>query len=227
MNDAGTEILAHLQAVAHEREQRAAEPALGQAVVALKAYQHRRFALTYADLMAQPRYASATRFFLDDLYGPADYSVRDRQFMRIVPAMVRLFPADIVLTVQHLGALHALSEKLDTAMARALAGREPSGAAYTSAWCTTSKADRELQIAHMLRIGTDLDRYTRKPLLRQSLRFMRGPARSAGLGDLQRFLENGFDTFREMHGAAEFLALIGQRERALAAALFAGAPALI
>ena len=222
LDESGAAILSHLQAVMHEREARAADPALGRGVAAVKAYQHRRFASTYADLMMQPRYSAATRFFLDDLYGPADYSDRDRQFIRIVPALVRLFPSEIVLTVKHLGALHALSERLDTEMAKALAGAAPSGASYTAAWRCTSVADREQQIVWMLRIGTDLDRYTRKPLLRQSLRFMRGPAQAAGLGDLQRFLENGFDTFRQMRGAAEFLALIGQRERSLAAALFAG-----
>jgi hypothetical protein len=227
LDDAGTAILNDLQAVTRERELRAADPALSRGVAAVKAYQHRRFAMTYADLMAQKRYTAATSFFLNDLYGPADYSDRDRQFMRIVPAMVRLFPAEIVLTVRHLGALHALSEQLDTKMARALAGSAPSGAAYTAAWCCTSEADREQQIQWMLRVGTDLDRYTRRVVLRQSLRLMRGPAQAAGLGGLQRFLEKGFDTFRQMGGAEEFLLTIGQRERVLATQLFKGLPAPI
>jgi hypothetical protein len=50
---------------------------------------------------------------------------------------------------------------------------------------------------------------------------MRGPARAAGLSELQRFLESGFDIFRAMNGAQEFIAIVGARERALAAALFA------
>lgn len=210
-----------------EREARAADVKLNQGVVDVKAAQHRRFSQTYADLMVQARYGPATQFFLDDLYGPADYSHRDKQFMRIVPAIVRLFPAEIVQTVLHLGALHALSEKLDTTMARHLDGRIPAGACYTAAWCSTSVEDRELQIQWMLRVGADLDRYTRKPLLRQSLRLMRGPAQAAGLGDLQHFLERGFDTFKEMRGASEFLSLVGERERALAASLFSGTPAPI
>jgi hypothetical protein len=225
MDDASKEILGQLRSVALERERRAADPELARFVAAVKTYQHRRFSHTYADLMAQPRYAAATRFFLDDLYGPADFSERDRQFARIVPAMGKVFPSEIVQTVRHLGALHALSEKLDSVMGATLATVVITGAAYTAAWCTTSAADREQQINLMLRVGSDLDRYTRKPLLRQSLRLMRGPARAAGLGDLQRFLELGFDTFREMRGADDFLATIGQRERALAAALFAGTPA--
>ena len=92
---------------------------------------------------------------------------------------------------------------------------------YVAAWQATGRADdRERQIALTLTVGESLDRYTRRPLLRQSLRMMRAPARAAGLSELQRFLETGFDTFGAMRGAAEFLATVGTRERALAAALF-------
>ncbi len=222
MEDAGAAIQAQLQAVMNERAARILVPELGRKVLAVKAFQHGRFTKTYADLMEQARYAAATQFFLDDLYGPADFSERDRQFMRIVPAMVRLFPDEIVATVGRLGALHALSERLDSAMAKVLDNSTITGAAYSRAWRTTSQEDREQQIVLMLQVGLDLDRYTRKPLLRQSLRFMRGPAAAAGLADLQRFLEKGFDTFRDMRGADQFLAIIGERERQLAASLFSG-----
>ena len=60
----------------------------------------------------------------------------------------------------------------------------------------------------MMAVGSALDRYTRNPLLRTSLRLMRGPAAAAGLGVLQAFLERGFDTFRDMRGAQEFLATV-------------------
>lgn len=50
---------------------------------------------------------------------------------------------------------------------------------------------------------------------------MRGPAKAAGLPALQQFLEVGFDTFKAMGGAAEFLSTVGSRERSLAKALFA------
>jgi hypothetical protein len=42
---------------------------------------------------------------------------------------------------------------------------------------------------------------------------------------LQAFLESGFDTFREMRGAREFLDIVVRRERAIAASLFSPAPA--
>jgi transcription elongation GreA/GreB family factor len=70
-------------------------------------------------------------------------------------------------------------------------------------------------------LGRYLDHLTRKPLLRKSLRMMRGPASAAGLGELQSLLETGFDAFAVMRGAQEFLQIVETRERDLAERLFA------
>ena len=199
----------------------------GGALLAVKAFQHARFEATYADMLASPRYGHAASFFLEDLYGPMDFTKRDTQFARVVPGLVRLFPSDLVGTVVSLADLHALSETLDTAMATVLPGPAPiTGARYGQAWRTVGQPEkRERQIALMMAVGSALDRYTRNPLLRHTLRLMRGPAHAAGLGALQEFLESGFDTFREMRGAAPFLDTVATRERALAAHLFAGGDA--
>jgi hypothetical protein len=221
MDPVGQEIVRHLEEVAAERRARHEEPALAERVHALKDYQHRRFQQTYADLLAQPRYSEAARFFLDELYGPHDFTARDAQFARIVPALVRLFPRHIVETVSTLGHLHALSEQLDTAMARHLTELPLTAAAYAEAWRRVGRADdRERQIAFMHAIGSELDHYTANPLLRHTLRMMRRPAAVAGLGALQRFLETGFDTFRALRGAESFLQTISARERDLAGRLF-------
>lgn len=75
---------------------------------------------TYAGLLLTTRYAAAVRFFLDELYGPSSFTQRDAQFARVVPALVRLCPREIVETVATLAELHALSESLDTTMAKHL-----------------------------------------------------------------------------------------------------------
>lgn len=214
-------ILAQLDAVAHERALRVADPALLASVQAVKAYQQRRFASSYADLLHSTRYAGAASFFLDELYGPRDFSERDAQFARVVPALVRLFPHEIVETVDTLARLHALSERLDTDMGRQLRGIAPDRSNYVRAWQRVGdRAARERQIDLTLAVGRDLDRLTRKPLLRTTLHLMRGPARAAGLPALQQFLESGFDTFKAMGGADDFIATVGDRERSLARALF-------
>jgi hypothetical protein len=221
MSASAATILGHLNAVAAERARRATDPSLEARVAGVKRFQQKRFAQTYADLLASPRYAAVARFFLDELYGPGDFSRRDTQFARMVPAMSRLFPGELVETVAELAELHALTETFDTAMAEALGDERPLAADYARAWQRVGRpADRERQIVLTLAIAADLDRYTRKVWLRKSLHFMRGPARAAGLSDLHRFLEVGFDIFRAMNGAAEFIALVDRRERALAAALF-------
>ncbi len=221
MNKSGTLILQHLGAVRVERATRAVDASLAERVAQIKRYQQARFARTYADLLADPRYAGASRFFLDDLYGPGDFGQRDAQFARIVPALVRLFPAEVVVTVEALTALHALSEQLDSEMAGQVQTLPLTAGGYVAAWRRTGQPSRrQRQVDLMLDVGRALDVYTRRPFLRHSLRAMRVPARAAGLAALQTFLESGFDTFRAMHGADEFLTQIAHRERAMAASLF-------
>jgi hypothetical protein len=221
MTDPGARILEHLAAVEAERRRRIAAPALERAVAALKRYQQARFARTHADLLAHPRYGRAANFFLTELYGPQDFTGRDAQFARIVPALVRLFPQDIVETVEALAAVHALSERLDSAMGEQLGEAAPTRAGYVRAWqATGDRAGRMRQIELVMAIGVALDRHTRSFMLRASLKAMRAPARAAGMATLQAFLEAGFDAFVAMRGAEEFLARIEQRENALARRLF-------
>ena len=209
-----------------------AQPALRDAVRAIKGLQARRFAGTYRDLLASGPYAAPARFFLEELYSDKDYAERDAQFARIAGAIERFFPAPVVETSVGLARLHALTEELDHAMGRAwLASDAAQDEAhrYVAAWRVVGRRDdRRSQLDVVLAIGRDMIRLTRTPGLRMMLRMMRGPASAAGLSSLQRFLETGFDTFGAMaRGAAadEFLRIIGQREAALIAALF-DAPAV-
>lgn len=214
-------LLKELRAVDAERAHRAADPELQARVQALKAFQQTRFAHTYADLLANPRYEAATRFFLQELYGPDDYRQRDAQFARVIPTLTRLFPEEVVDTVARLARLHALSEHLDTRMAEHLLSPQIAAQDYAIAWRACGEpASRQQQIELTMAVGQSLDKLTRKPLLRQTLKLMRGPAQMAGLGALQSFLESGFDTFRAMRGADEFLSTVRQREDTLARALF-------
>ncbi len=217
----GQAILANLQQVAALRQAREADPALALRTLAVKRFQHDRFQRSYADLLARPDLRAAAVFFLEELYGPHDFSARDAQFSRIVPALVRLFPAEIVGTVRQLAELHALSERLDSAMAVRL-GEEPIDTGiYRRLWQSTGEPPaRQAQIDLMLAVGRGLVRYTRNPVLRTALRMMRGPAELAGLAALQQFLERGFDTFRGMADPQRFLQTIADREALIARWLF-------
>src|SRR5262245_65949794 len=66
-----------------------AEAAVARDRATLRAWQAERFARTYADLLAAPRYAAAAAFFLSDLYGLADPAARDEAVARSLPTMER------------------------------------------------------------------------------------------------------------------------------------------
>ena len=137
--EAKASILEHLTRVAAERDRRAAQPQLQAAVQALKKYQQMRFTRTYADLLATQRYGEASRFFLDELYGPSDFSRRDTQFARVVPTMVRVLPSELVHTLDLLAQLHSISETLDNEMASHLTKPRVDAWAYLRAWKATGK----------------------------------------------------------------------------------------
>lgn len=191
----------------------------------LKEFQSARLRATYADIAELPRYRAATAFFLDDLYGPKDFSGRDAAMMRIVPVMSRVLPDSAVETAALAIELEALSESLDQRLATALPEGPIGGAGYAPAYRESSTpAEREHQIALIEAVGERLDALVKKPFVYGTLKLMRKPAHMAGLTDLQDFLERGFSSFREMHGADQFMALIGERERAIASDLFSGKP---
>ena len=191
----------------------------------VKQWQQERLARTYRDLAANPRYAEATRFFLEDLYGPKDFSGRDEAMLKIYPSMVRLLPASAVQTAALAIEVDALSEVLDRALATALGTSKLDEASYAKAYRESSTPElRERQIARVEETGQRLEQLVKKPLVTRTLKLMRAPARVAGLLELQEFLERGFEAFAAMGDATEFLATVGSREREIARRLFSSAP---
>jgi hypothetical protein len=189
----------------------------------LKEWQAERLRATYADMAAQPRYRAATSFFLDDLYGPKDFSGRDQAMLRIVPVMTRILPASALETASLAIELEALSEDLDQRAAAALAPGPIDVRTYGDAYRGAStRAERERQIDLIVAVGERLDALVRKPLVARTLRLMRTPANMAGLQDLQEFLERGFKAFGAMHGAGDFLQLVRSRETEILSCLFSG-----
>ena len=220
-----TDLKRHLHLLKELRGPGRSPPArLGE----LKAWQSARLHGTYADVAAQPRYRDATSFFLDDLYGPKDFSGRDQAMLRIVPAMTRILPASALETASLAIELEALSEDLDQRAAAALAPGPIDGGSYGDAYRESSnREERERQIDLIVAVGDRLDALVKKPMVARMLRLMRTPASVAGLHDLQEFLERGFEAFRGMHGAADFLALVRERETDILRRLFSGQPLVV
>jgi hypothetical protein len=229
--DMSNDIRTNISAVDALRTARAGSVALEEAVQSIKALQSQRFAHAYQDLLASTQFASVSRFFLEELYGARDFSQRDAQFSRIASTLQRVFPASVVLVATDLAALHALSESLDDSMARRwlALGHLPAAARYLAAWRGLGQQPmRQQQLDLALHIGHALDKLTGTPGLRTMLKLMRSPAAAAGLSDLQRFLETGFDTFHAMRrnkgACAQFLNTIATRESLWMQQLFDAPP---
>lgn len=216
-------------AVSRLRQSASDDAPLRASLLEIKRLQSRRFSGTYADLLAGGPFAPAARFFLEELYGDKDYTRRDEQFARIAGAIEKLFPAHVAGTAAALAQLHAMTEDLDLQMARLWRSQAPGdlplSRRYAIAWRELGRRDeRERQLDSVLALGHELARLTRLPGLRTMLRMMRGPANAAGLADLQRFLEEGFDTFagmaRRPRAVEEFLRTVQERERQLFSLLY-------
>lgn len=194
-------------------------------LVEVKAWQAARLAKTYADLAANPRYGKATAFFLDDLYGAKDFSGRDEAMLRIYPVMVRMLPLGAVETAALAIEVDALSEELDRRLAARLEAGPVTEASYGRAYREAgTRSERQRQIELIDEVGKRLDVLVVKPMIYTTLKLMRRPAKLAGLEDLQVFLEHGFEAFRHMGGAVEFLATIAERENRILSRLFSGHP---
>lgn len=218
----------HLQLAKALRQRARTAPADHRQRLLLREWQAARLTRSYADLLANPRFGAAARFFLSDLYGPKDFSSRDEEIERILPLLISLLPLSALKTIALAVEADALTEQLDAAMVDEL---DRLGAidcidedAYAAAYRSVGRrAERERQIALIRATGDALRRLAEKPLLPTLLRMMRGPAQVARLGDLHAFLENGYQAFRQIDDPSEFLGCIEARERKLFENLLGGA----
>lgn len=189
----------------------------------LQAWQAARLARTYDDLRQDDRYRAAVEFFLTDLYGPQDFTRRDTDLRRLWSRFRRALPKAALQILQSTFTLQALSEELDQSMTRHLGAGPVSGASYSAAYRSVGRPDaRRRQIDLMVAIGEDLDHLVHHSWIARALRAARIPARAAGFGALQDFLERGFEGFRRMNGAQPLLTAIRLRETRLLEALFNG-----
>jgi hypothetical protein len=219
-------LIRELERVARLHGERVDNPILAGALNRLAHWQSLRLRMTYADLAVDRRYAKAVAFFQNDLYGAGDFSRRDADLARVVPVMVKVLPAGVINTMALAVELNALSQELD----RALLARLPraDGHLTVADYCRSYRRAgniplRRRQIGLIVEVGSALDRYVGKPLIRGALTMMRQPARMAGLGALQDFLERGFSSFRSMGGAVTFLDTVQTRETEILEAIVGGA----
>jgi hypothetical protein len=216
-------LTANIESAARLRASAKASSRASSARAELRKWQADRLARTHADLLASAEYGDAARFFLTDLYGPADLANRDALVQRVAPIMSKMLSVHALEVIADAIELDSLSESLDADMVEALGGNIIDASAYARAYRQTGRPDdRSRQILLIEHLGASLDKLSRHRFIGSTLAMMRKPAAAAGFGDLQNLLERGYDSFRKMKTVKPFLDAVISREKAFSTALFAG-----
>lgn len=196
----------------------------------LRTWQAARLARTHQALLDDPHYRPAAEFFLSDLYGLKDTTARDAAVEHIYPVMVKMLPERALHSVGVALELDALTEQLDDQLIESLGkvaggSAEITDAVYAEAYRRCDNyAERRHQIALIAEVGDHLCDVVAKPLIGRVLRTMRMPARLAGFGELQDFLERGFSAFSHIPDPHRFVRLVEEREIRVLDRIYAGDP---
>jgi hypothetical protein len=220
MSDSIKQISRHLHGVNTMRE--IAEQAnILETMRAVQNWQCQRLLLSHQEMYQQKRFKPAVEFFVEELYGPKEFSQRDHDIARVVPKMANLLPEKALVSLASALHLNALSFELDFAMARKLHGLTIDRDSYAQAYreCN-NQVLRQQQINYILTLGRDLANVVQMKGITTLLVLSRKPAKLAGVIALHEFLEHGFKAFKKLGEVDDFVIPVVNFEQALLTQLF-------
>ena len=211
-----------------DRDHTQTPPPVDPQLEMLRRWQSQRLARTHRDLLNHPDYGKACRFFLSDVYGPRDFTQRDEDLLQVYRTVKSLLPPPIADTFELVIMLNELTLNLDNRLLQALVEEldvtnaiTPEVYAEAYRLCDNF-ADRVRQIDLIVAIGRDLNRLVHRPFVGLTLRMAHQPAHWLGWGDLQDFLEHGYNAFKNLADAEGFLHIIEEREKRILDQIYAG-----
>ncbi len=186
----------------------------------LQHWQCERLLVTHDDLAQQKRYQKAMAFFVDELYGPKDFSQRDADLVRVIPKLAKVLPDKAMNAMDDALSLNALSFDLDMAMAQYLKAHFPDEPInrdnYALAYRHVGRIDdRTHQIDIISHLGDQLADVIKIRGIGMLISLSRRPAKLAGLLALHEFLERGFDAFKALGDVQSFIQPVLVREKAI------------
>lgn len=230
MTHSASEIIKHIEHATQVYQQVQADGKL-LGLVALKEWQCNRLIASHYHLWEVERFQPAITFFVNELYGPKDFTERDADIAKVVPKMEKWLPERAFHSLEIAIRLNSLSQDLDLALLEQLnaAGIDPTqegalnAAAYAVAYQACDNAtDRTLQLDFIEKLGNDLAKVVKIPGISMILKMARTPAQTLGVESLQQFLEDGFQAFKKLGKVEDFIVPIIGEERRIMAALFNG-----
>ena len=220
------QLLLRLQHHEEIKRQAVDGTALDPQLALLRRWQADRLARTYADLLADPVFAPACRFFLTDIYAARDFSQRDQDFERLYNILSRFLPPPSLQLLHDGLELNRFSHALDARLLQALVGElgvkdSITPQLYAEAYrICDNYAERALQIEQMARILREVGTGARLPLVGVSLKMAGAPAKAAGWIELHDFLERGYAAFRPLKDLETFVGAIEGRETLILKRIF-------
>lgn len=147
----------------------------------LKEWQCNRLLASHLDLWEVPRFQPAMTFFIDELYGPKDFSQRDAELATVLPKMQKLLPASALESLAVAIHLNSLSQDLDVQLLHCL-GTEPLNAeTYARAYCACANpVQRTTQLDFIAELAADLGKVVNISGIGVMLRISRTPAKKNG-----------------------------------------------
>ena len=213
------EIVKHIHRVNALRDL-AAKLELMPIIHQLQHWQCERLFVSHDDLAQQKRYQKAMAFFVDELYGPKDFSQRDADLARVIPKLAKVLPDKAMNAMDDALSLNALSFDLDMAMAQFIkthyADETINRDIYALAYRHVGReADRVHQIDIISHLGDQLADVIKIRGIGMLISLSRSPAKLAGLLALHEFLERGFNAFKAIGDVQSFIQPVLAREKVL------------
>ncbi|WP_334062954.1 FFLEELY motif protein [Alteromonas genovensis] len=213
------EIIKHIHRVNAQRDL-ANKLNLMALIHQLQDWQCQRLLVSHDDLAQQQRYQKAMAFFVEELYGPKDFSQRDADLVRVIPKLAKVLPEKAMNAMNDALSLNALSFDLDMEIAQYLnkhfATQPINRDSYAQAYRSVGrKNDRESQITIISHLGDQLADVIKVRGIGMLISMSRRPAKMAGLLALHEFLDRGFNAFKAIGDVQSFIQPVLERETRL------------
>jgi hypothetical protein len=213
MSEYTKQIVRHMHGLSTMQEI-AQKAGLMESIQAVQAWQCKRLLTTHQDMYQQKRFQPAVMFFIDELYGPNDFSQRDKDIARLVPKMSKILPDKALQSLASALHLNTLSFELDFNMGKQLKGSKITADTYATAYINCDNVnDRQQQIEFIRTLGNDLADVVKMKGISSLLFISRKPAKMAGVLALHEFLERGFKAFKHLGNVEEFINPVVEKER--------------
>lgn len=212
MTDSTKQIIRHLHGISTMQEI-AEKAGLMPTIRAVQAWQCKRLLASHQHMYQQKRFKPAVEFFINELYGPNDFSQRDHDIARIVPKMSKFLPESALQSLASALHLNTLSFELDFDLAKKLVDTEINRDSYAKAYVDCNNlATRQQQIDYIRTLGNDLADVVKMKGISSLLFISRKPAKMAGVLALHEFLEKGFKSFKNIGNVEDFITPVIDKE---------------